>query len=356
MAAARKAEVVRLAEARRQTNRRPDASTAAGDAFGERLRTLEEAVERELAESGIGGGVPERSVVDAIDALLGAYAAVARAFGRSRIAELLASPSPRPRVPQVDAFGYDREYEESVAPFFRALYRRWWRVETAGIERVPDSGRVLLVGNHAGGLFAYDGAMVKLALLDEHPAGRVARPLIDDFVYRMPFLGDFMTRCGGVRASTQNAQRLLRREQAVLVFPEGTKGIGKPYRDRYRLARFGRGGFVRVALRTSAPVVPVAIVGAEEIHPILGKWEWLARQIGLPYFPLTPTFPWLGLAGLIPLPSKWRIEFGEPIDWSEHGPEAARDRLLVSRLTEEVRGRVQRMLVGALERRGPAFF
>lgn len=356
MAGRRKAEVYHLAEARGRASRPAEPTGApVEEPFGERLRALEDAVERELAARGLGAS-PERSVVDAIDALLGAYATAARAIGRSRLFDLLARPPSRPGIPAVDAFGYDREYEESVAPFFRALYRHWWRVETAGIERVPASGRVLLVGNHAGGVFAYDGAMVKLALLDEHPEGRVARPLVDDFVYRLPFLGDFMTRCGGVRASTQNAERLLRREQAVLVFPEGTKGIGKPYRERYRLARFGRGGFVRVALRTGSPVIPIAVVGAEEIHPILGKWDWLARQIGLPYFPLTPTFPWLGLAGLIPLPSKWRIEFGEPLDWSEYGPEAARDRLLVSRLTEEVRGRVQRMLVGALERRGPAFF
>src|SRR5690606_995862 len=130
--------------------------------------------------------------------------------------------------------------------------------------------------------------------------------LVDDFVYRLPFIGDFMTRCGAVRASMQNAERLLRQEEVVAVFPEGTKGIGKPFERRYRLERFGRGGFVRLALRTGAPVVPVAIVGAEEIHPLIARWEWLARQIGLPYFPVTPTFPWLGLLGLIPLPSKWR--------------------------------------------------
>jgi 1-acyl-sn-glycerol-3-phosphate acyltransferase len=354
MAEPRKADVVEIAEARARPSRsrrrnRPTSS------FDERLRALENDVEQALAAAG-GALVHDRSVAEAVESLLDGYARLARAVGGSRPVGTLAALFGGSRTVEVDPFGYDRAYEESVAPLFRALYRTWWRVETAGIENVPADGKVLLIANHAGGLFAYDGAMLKVALLDEHPTHRAARPLVDDFVYRLPFIGDFMTRCGGVRASMQNAERLLRQEQAVAVFPEGTKGIGKSFEQRYQLARFGRGGFVRLALRTGSPVVPVAIVGAEEIHPILARWEWLARQIGLPYFPITPTFPWLGLLGLVPLPRKWRIEFGTPFDWSSHGPDAADDRILVSRLTEEVRTRVQHMLVGALDRRGPAFF
>lgn len=325
------------------------------DLFRERLRALDGLVERALAESG-GVGPGGSRITEAFDALLDGWARLAREIEEGTPLEALAALLGPERVPEIDEFGYDRAYEEQVAPLFRALYRTWWRVETQGLENVPASGRVLLVANHAGGLFAYDGAMLKVALQDEHPAQRCARPLVDDFVYNLPFVGDFMTRCGGVRACQQNAERLLRRDEAVVVFPEGTKGIGKPYSQRYRLQRFGRGGFVRIALRTGAPVVPVAIVGSEEIHPIIGSWDWLARQLRLPYFPITPTFPWLGPLGLIPLPSKWRIEFGAPLDWSQQfGPEAAKDRLLVSRLGEDVRQRVQRLLVGALERRGPAF-
>src|SRR5262249_37958133 len=173
----------------------------------------------------------------------------------------------------------------------------------------------------------------------------------------LPFVGTFMSRCGAVRACPENATRLLERDEAVIVFPEGTRGIGKPYEQRYRLVRFGRGGFVRIALRTGAPIVPIAIIGSEEIHPILGRWDWLARLINLPYFPLTPTFPWLGLLGLVPLPSKWRIEFGAPIEWAAHyGPQGADDRLLVSRLTEEGRQRGQRIGADALPRPPPAVF
>jgi len=326
------------------------------DLFRERLRALEGRVELAVIESGVVEDGSSR-ITDAVEALLDGYARLARALEEGSTADLLWPLRLRGRIPEVDDFGYDTEFEQLVAPVFRLLYRTWWRVETRGIENVPAHGRVLLVANHAGGLFAYDGAMLKVALLDDHPAHRSARPLVDDFVYNLPYVGTFMTRCGGVRASPENADRLLKRDEAVVVFPEGTKGIGKAYRDRYRLARFGRGGFVRIALRTGTPVVPVAIVGSEEIHPIVGKWDWLARMLGLPYFPLTPTFPWLGLLGLLPLPSRWRIEFGRPLDWTgRYGPEGAKDRLLVSRLTEEVRQDVQRLLAGALARRGPAFF
>jgi 1-acyl-sn-glycerol-3-phosphate acyltransferase len=329
------------------------------DLFRERLRALESQVEAAVAESGAGSTAQGRMgrLTDAFELLLDGYAQLARSAEGSSLRDVLTALPLARRIPEVDDFGYDRDFEDFVGPLFRLLYRHWWRVDAAGIENVPGEGRVMLVANHAGGMFAYDGAMLKVALLDEHPAHRRARPLVDDFVYNLPYVGTFMTRCGGVRASSENAERLLERDELIEVFPEGTRGIGKPYSDRYHLLRFGRGGFIRVALRTRTPIVPVAIVGSEEIHPILGRWNWLARQIGLPYFPLTPTFPWLGLLGLIPLPSKWRIEFGRPLDWrAQHGPEAASDRLLVSRLTEEVRRRVQDLLATALERRGPAFF
>ncbi len=294
-------------------------------------------------------------VSDVVEAALDLGMQAARALGELSGIEWSA-PAAAGDLPEIDPFGHDAAYAERVGMVFRWLYRSWWRVQVRGIEQVPAAGRVLLVGNHAGALFAYDGAMVKVALRDVHPAARNLRPLIDDFVYDTPFIGDFMSRVGGVRACEENANRLLEADEAVIVFPEGTKGIGKPFRDRYRLVRFGRGGFIRVALRTGTPIVPVAIVGAEEIHPVLGRWDWLGRQVGLPYFPLTPTFPWLGPLGLVPLPSRWRIEFGEPLDIAAtYGPDAANDPLLVSRLSEDVRARVQDMVFDALERRGPAF-
>jgi len=325
------------------------------DLFRERLRVLDGLVEQALAESG-GVAAGGSRVAEVVDAILDTYAGLARELDRHSPLDLLARVFGSGPSHDADEFGADAGGERPVAPLLRLLYRSWWRVDVEGVENVPDTGRVLLVANHAGGLFAYDGAMLQVALQERHPAPRSARPLVDDFHYDLPLVGGFVARCGGVRARPQNAERLLRRDHAVIAFPEGVKGIGKPYDQRYRVQRFGRGGCVRAALRTGTPIVPVAIIGSEEIHPLVGRWDWLARQLGLPYFPITPTFPWLGLLGLVPLPSKWRIEFGRPLEWSQElGPEAARDRQLVRRLNEELRQRVQRLVAGALERRGRAF-
>jgi 1-acyl-sn-glycerol-3-phosphate acyltransferase len=255
---------------------------------------------------------------------------------------------------RADDFGLDPAFERLVEPLFAFLYRRWWRVETRGLENVPASGPALVVANHSGAMFPYDGAMLKMALRLEHPAARELRPLVDDFVFEVPLLASLMARVGGVRASPENAQRLLRRGEVVSVFPEGLRGMRKKFTDRYRLQRFGRGGFVSLALRTATPIVPVAVIGGEEIHPLLGTWEWPAKLLGLPYFPVTPTFPWLGLLGLVPLPSKWVLRFGEPIDLTRSAGDPA-DPVHVDRLTEEVRETIQEMVEETLRERGPAF-
>jgi 1-acyl-sn-glycerol-3-phosphate acyltransferase len=255
---------------------------------------------------------------------------------------------------RADEFGLDPAFEELVEPLFAFLYRRWWRVEARGLANVPDSGPALIVANHAGAMFPYDGAMLKVALRMEHPAARELRPLVDDFVFRAPFLASLMTRVGGVRASPENAERLLRRGEVVAVFPEGLRGMRKRFTERYRLQRFGRGGFVALALKTATPIVPVAVIGAEEIHPLLATLEWPAKILGLPYFPLTPTFPWLGPLGLVPLPSKWILRFGEPMDCVRLAGDAA-NPVLVDRLTHEVRDTIQEMVVETLRERGPAF-
>ncbi|MFI5302695.1 MAG: 1-acyl-sn-glycerol-3-phosphate acyltransferase, partial [Polyangiales bacterium] len=173
------------------------------------------------------------------------------------------------------------------------------------------------------------------------PSAREVRWLAEDFIFHLPFVGAFMNRIGAVRACQENAERLLKGEKAVLVFPEGIKGIGKLYKDRYKLQRFGRGGFVKLAMRTHSPLVPVSIVGAEETAPMLYKLEYLTGTLGLPYIPVTPTFPLLGPLGLIPAPTKWRIHFGAPIHLDEHGAEAAEDALLVNRLADRVRSEIQ---------------
>ncbi|HMR78615.1 MAG TPA: acyl-phosphate glycerol 3-phosphate acyltransferase, partial [Polyangiaceae bacterium] len=173
----------------------------------------------------------------------------------------------------------------------------------------------------------------------------------EDFVYYLPFAGALFTRLGAVRACQENAERLLLGEHLVAVFPEGVKGIGKLFRDRYQLQRFGRGGFVRLCLRTNTPILPCAIVGAEETNPLLFRFESLSKALGVPYVPVTPTFPWLGPFGLIPAPTKWRIAFGEPIAVDSYGPEAAEDHVLVGRLAERVRSNIQELVQRGLDKR-----
>ena len=253
-----------------------------------------------------------------------------------------------------DEWGFDREFTDMVLPLFEFLYDRWWRVEATGIGRVPAQGRAMLVANHAG-IMPWDATMMGVALRRYHPSHRHPRFLVLNWAFDLPWISVVMRKVGGVVASPHNASRLLEHDQLVAVFPEGVKGAGKPFSERYRLRRFGRGGFVETALRTRSPLVPVAVVGSEEIYPKLGELPPLARLIGAPYFPFTPTFPWLGPLGAVPLPSKWRIEFCEPIETDSLGPEAADDRALVFELTERVRDTIQEKLYENLVKRGPAF-
>jgi len=250
----------------------------------------------------------------------------------------------RGRSDVVDDFGRDPIATARWEWVLDFLYSKWFRCEVRGVEHVPAAGPALLVGNHAGSL-PYDSAMVMHAIRRDHPARRDVRPLVEDAVFHLPWLGPLMNRIGGVRACPENAERLLAAGEVIAVFPEGVKGMGKLWRDRYRLQRFGRGGFVKLALRSRAPIVPVAVVGAEEALPLLARVTWFARSVGIPYVPITPTFPWLGPAGLLPLPSKWKIWFGEPVDLAaEYGPDAADDRLLVGRVSEQIRAQVQAMV------------
>ncbi len=340
----------------------PGAARARGaarpDAFAERLRQLEREIEDALARA---GGGTDRGLLalarEAAEELLAFYADLGRAFVQGGIEGVFIRLRMIGTAERVDDFGYDATFYARIRPLLRFLYQRWWRVELSGAENVPSTGRVLLVANHAGAMFPYDGFMIGEGLAHSLPAGgRHVRPLVEDFVYHFPFLGPLVSAAGAVRASSANAERLLEREQAIVVFPEGAKGLGKYYRDRYRLQRFARGGFVSLALRTGAPLVPVAVIGGEEIHPVIAKWQLVARALNLPYFPVTPTFPWLGLLGLVPLPTKWRIIFGPAIDLAaEHGREAHDDALLVNRLKERIRERIQRMIVDGLRNRDSVF-
>jgi len=259
------------------------------------------------------------------------------------------------RSEEVDPFGYDPIFDRFIRPLIDFFYTKYWRVDTYGIHNVPQTGGALLVGNHSGGL-PYDAAMLKMAIYKEHPAHRGTRFMVEDFLFHFPFLGSFMNRLGGVRASPENAQELLSHNHPVLVFPEGVKGLGKLYRDKYQLARFGRGGFVRLCLKTGAPMIPVAFIGPEEIHPMIGKETLFSQMLGVPYTPITWTFPWLGPFGLIPLPSKWSIHILEPIDFSNYGPGAEKDRVLVYKMAKMIKEQIQDTIVDKLKSRRSIWF
>jgi 1-acyl-sn-glycerol-3-phosphate acyltransferase len=257
---------------------------------------------------------------------------------------------------EVDEFGFDEELTEHVLlAAFRPLYEHYFRVEARGLEHVPSEGGALVVANHSGTI-PLDSVMTQIALLDHHPAHRHLRMLGADLVFQTPFVSELARKSGTTLACNADAERLLHRGEVVGVWPEGFKGIGKPFSERYKLQRFGRGGFVSAALRAQVPIVPCSIVGAEEIYPILGNMKTLARLLGLPYVPVTPTFPLLGPLGAIPLPSKWIIEFGEPIPTDEFGLGAADDPMLVFNLTDQVRETIQHTLYRLLMARRSIFF
>jgi 1-acyl-sn-glycerol-3-phosphate acyltransferase len=271
---------------------------------------------------------------------------ISRKWGRSAL---------RSRAEEFDDFGLDPSFEQRVKPVVEFLYRSYFRTTAEGVDNVPAEGRCIVVANHSGAL-PLDGLMLRAALRIDHKAKRDLRWLAEDFVYYLPFAGVFMNRVGAVRACPENAERLLEKESIVGVFPEGVHGIKKLFQERYRLQRFGRGGYIRLCLRMRAPIVPCAIIGAEESSPLLYRLEGLTELLGLPYFPITPTFPFLGPAGLLPAPTKWRMRFGEPINLDNYGPEAADDHVLVGRLSERVRSSIQAMLDSGLRERRSVWF
>ncbi len=210
-----------------------------------------------------------------------------------------------------DPFGYDPAWSAPALVPMIFFYRHWFRVDARGLENVPE-GRVLLIGNHAGNTFAWDGAMLGASMLLDGEPPRIVRGMAEYFLPQIPFFSVFMHRVGSVVGTPANCVELLEHDEAVMVFPEGERGFVKPYRKAYQLQRFGL-GFLRLALETNTPIVPVGIVGAEELSPGLARLEGPARWIGAPAVPITLTMPWLGLAGMIPLPTKFHLRFGEPL-------------------------------------------
>ncbi|UDY23875.1 lysophospholipid acyltransferase family protein [Nocardioides sp. Kera G14] len=253
----------------------------------------------------------------------------------------------------VDPYGFD---EEITRNFFLAALRpiaeKWFRIEVVGAENIPTTGGALVVSNHSGTI-PLDALMTMVQVHDH--SGRFLRPLGADLVFKMPFVSSIARKGGATLACNEDAERMLCAGELVGVWPEGFKGIGKPFSERYKLQRFGRGGFVSAAIRTGVPIVPVSVVGAEEIYPLVGNVPALARILGLPYLPITPFFPLLGPLGAIPLPSKWLIEFGEPIRTDSYESGAADDPMLVFNVTDQVRETIQQTLFHLLQKRQSVF-
>ena len=253
----------------------------------------------------------------------------------------------------VDEYGFDAEITERfLMTALRPIAEKWFRIEVTGADNIPTEGGALVVSNHSGTLPM--DALMTLVTVHDH-TGRHLRPLGADLVFQMPVVSSLARKSGATLACGEDAERMLAGGELVGVWPEGFKGIGKPYAERYKLQRFGRGGFVSAALRTGVPIIPLSVVGAEEIYPLVGNVPSLARLLGVPYIPITPFFPWLGPLGLVPLPSKWLLEFGEPIRTDEFDDGAADDPMLVFNVTDQVRETIQQTLYSLLRQRESVF-
>jgi 1-acyl-sn-glycerol-3-phosphate acyltransferase len=299
-----------------------------------RLSRLERRVEEALAASGDAARDDRDAVAAAADGLLAAFAELRR----------------RSLTELVTAVGSVEAGEALVA----LLYRWWWRVDTVALDRVPARGRVILAVNRSGALLPYEALMLRAALARDGAVSRTSRLLVDDWLLRVPGIGPALAGLGAI-VTTQAARRALARDEALVCYPEGPAAAAKPFRDRYRLAAFGR-GVARLAIATGTPIVPVAVIGAEETHPVLARLDPVGRLLGLPTLPVTATFPWLGVAGLVPLPTKWTLLCGEPLEVADrHPPEAARDATAVARVRDQVRERLQALVLEGLRRRVAIF-
>lgn len=301
--------------------------------FARRLAALEQQVESALAGT---GESPFPDLGTAADELLSAYASAWR--WAENTGEQLRSP------------------QGVVDLWLASVYAWWWRVDAFGLERIPSTGPVVLVVNRAGTLLPYDAAIVAVAMRQKHPAQRVARPLVDDWITSSPGVALLADAVGARPATVAALKRTLDDGETPVIMPDGREGCARAYDRRYRVGTFGRTAMLRAAIAAGASVVPVAVIGAEESQPVWWRFEALGQAIGLPAIPVTSTFPWLGLAGLVPLPTKWSIHVGEPLDTSRYGPGASRTPAVVRTVRDQVRERLQALVTEGVRRRRSVFF
>ena len=249
-----------------------------------------------------------------------------------------------------DRFGYSPEYVKRVLPLVASIYRHYFRARVYGIDNVPADGRVMLIANHSGQL-PFDGAMIGTSLIMDAEPPRMVRAMVERWVPTLPFASVFMSRCGQVVGTPENCRTLLRDEECILVFPEGANGISKTFDKRYQLQRFGY-GFMRLALETNTPIVPVAVVGAEEQAPSLYNWKAMARLLGAPAVPITPLFPLLGPLSVLPLPVRYHILFGPPMTFQGNSND---DDGVIGRKVKRVKQAIGDLLEEGLARRTGVF-
>jgi len=241
---------------------------------------------------------------------------------------------------EVDEFGRDEKLERNLLPVLKWLFDHYFRVEVQGVENIPPSGGCVVVANHAP-VLALDGLMIRHAIVSRVRSD--ARLLLENELYFMPYVGILAQRIGVVRASQENASWLLSKGCAVITFPEGILGISRTFKERYGLKRFGRGGYVRLAIKNGVPVIPAALVGPQNSFPIIWKTSIGAKYFSIPFIPVTPTFPFFGPLGLIPLPLKWKIRFSEPLKFDYPAGENL-DQATVNKLNNQVREIIQKMI------------
>ena len=251
-------------------------------------------------------------------------------------------------------YGFDAAFRERTAPLFRFLFEKYWRVSVTGLENVPETGGAILIGNHSGGL-PFDATMVAYAL-SECAGGplRIVRPLYDRFVEGLGPVRDMYRKLGGVPARYAVADELLERDELPLIFPEGMFGVAKLYEDRYQVGPFSTSA-ARLSCRHRVPIIPFAVVGAEEIYPMIGRSSVLGKLFGAPYVPITPFFPTLGLVGTVPLPTKWTIAFGSRIYLYRESRFRGPGSVDFAAMSERLRRTVHLLLRGLLARRSSIF-